>query len=311
MNYIKIIKIITSSELMMRIMYLLILIFMGCFNTSHNTIIYTREITNLNLFQFLNWEGKAEIAQYKGKVKRYNQFRDAHLSLITVFEPFDYNKKVKSDHSNYYVIKQNQVLSYQTGVYPYRQMNSLFWNPSNLFLVQSIMTSQEWCGQSFKHLFHKDNNFNLKFHTYWEDGVEGEFTYKIPDTIYFFYDELPFVLRFFTMDFEKKEIQLFPLLMSSRINQTSWDIDEKIENPAFKKAIIIKKNANIKYKNKMVEVIIYTIEFDNKKDIFYFDKNHPYRILIKWERNDGGFFELDSISYAKYWELNRLGDTLP
>ncbi len=294
----------------MKIIILFILILIGCFHTTTQNA-HIRTITNLNLFQYLNWEGKAEIAQYKGKVKRYHQFRDAHLALITVFEPFDYNLLVKSEQSNNYIIKQNQVLTFQTGVYPYRQMNSLFWNPSNLFLMKGVMTSQEWCGQSFKQVIYKNNNFYLKFHTYWEDAVEGEFKYKIPNKMYFFYDELPFILRFLTIDFDTKEIQLFPLLMSSRVNQTGWDIDEVIRNPDFKKALLIKQKEKIRFKNRSVEVSKYILEIEDKKDTFYFDFNHPYNILIKWERNDGGFFELESISYAKYWELNRIGDTLP
>jgi hypothetical protein len=262
------------------------------------------------MYDILKLEGKAEIAQYKGKVKRYNQYRDAHLVLITVFEPFDYNQLAKKDDSLQYVLKQNQVLSYQTGVYPYREMNSLFWNPQNHRLVKGVMTSQEWCGQSFKQIIQK-KSIKLHFHTYWDKEVEGEYTYPIPENLYLFYDELPLILRFINQDFYQKEILLFPLLMNSRVNQTSWDIYSKMEKPDFKIAILSRENTKILYKGKTIKMVKFMIDSNGKRDSFYFDWNHPYHILIKWERNDGGYFELDHLSYAKYWELNNVGDKLP
>ncbi|GIX43104.1 MAG: hypothetical protein KatS3mg129_2837 [Leptospiraceae bacterium] len=298
---------------MKKIMIILILATLHCFNENNKIIANERFFSKSqdSIFKILDFKGNAEIAQYKGKVKRYNQFRKAHLALITVFEPFNLKQLVKSDTSQQYVLKQNQVLTYQTGVYPYRQMNSLFWKP-DLQLLKIVMTSQEWCGQSYKKItINNKREVNLHFHTYWENEADGEYTYKIPDKYFLFYDELPLLLRFIEDDFYQQKIKLFPMLMSSRVNQASWDIYTKIEKPDFKDALLSREKTKIKFKNKIIPIIKFTLEYNGLKDVYYFDWNHPYRILIKWERNDGGYFELDHLSYAKYWELNHKGDKLP
>ncbi len=292
-----------------------ILIFLNCskFEVLSLPNLQNSSIGNTNIFSALPLNGNAEIAQYRGKVKRYNQFRDAHLALITVYEPFDYTKLVKNDNSSNYVLKQNQVLSFQTGVYPYRQMNSLFWNPHNLQLIKAVMTSQEWCGQSYKQISYNKNQIRLHFHTYWEKEADGEYYYDIPKLEYYFYDELPLILRFIdnTDTFKEKNIEIFPLLMSSKVNNANWDIYSSDKMPKFESSILKKEYTFFNYKNKKIEVLKYTLESKYKKDYYYIDYKHPNHILIRWERHDGGYFELDHLSYAKYWELHNEKDKLP
>ena len=269
------------------------------------------------------WIGLAEVAHYAGVVMRYRQRRPADLFLITVTEPFNLQQGVKSEmvgEGAITALKQNQVLHFQTGVYPYRQMNSIFWRVGDGTLIKASMTSQEWCGHTFKEIRTLPKHVQLSYNSYWEG--EGVGYYRIPlprhkaGKVAFLYDELPLILR--SPSFSGyKSFSLFPLLMSSQVLRPDLDVGKPARRPrfvpsqvefsydSFQLPTVLKKFA------KVLKVKIRFRDSVNKnQDVFYILTSHPSRILLGWDRHDGGSFRLKGLYYTDYWNQNANGDTL-
>ncbi|MCB1306522.1 MAG: hypothetical protein KDK30_00005 [Leptospiraceae bacterium] len=268
--------------------------------------------------QGADWRGKAEVAVYDGTVVRYRQQRPASLTLITVTEPFNTRQVVKSESGENAItaLKQNQVLKYQTGVYPYSQMNSVFWNASTGDFFKASMTTQEWCGQTFKEARRYGDGLRLAYNSYWEDEAVGEMYIEDPheDTLYILYDELPLAVR--TEQLQKAgRVYLFPMLMSSQVMRSDWDIGHPARKPTYTPAIVNTERVTLNAaRRNFQDVLKVTITFEDggakKIDTFYVDMNDPNRLLLKWERNDGGQFTISELYYTDYWNQNRAGDRL-
>lgn len=265
-----------------------------------------------------DWRGKAEIAVYEGTVIRYRQQRSASLTLITVTEPFNTRQVVKSESGENATtaLKQNQVLKYQTGVYPYSQMNSVFWNASTGDFFKASMTTQEWCGHTFKEARRYGDGLRLAYNSYWEDEAVGEMYVEDPheEALYLLYDELPLAVR--TEQFQNAgRVYLFPMLMSSQVMRSDWDIGHPARKPAYTPAIVNTERVTLNVaRRNFQDVLKVTVTFEDgstkKTDAFYVDMNDPNRLLLKWERNDGGQFSISELYYTDYWNQNRAGDRL-
>ena len=263
------------------------------------------------------------MAQYTGTIIRYGKPREAELMLITVLEPFIRDQLVKSEsETDFYAIKQNQVMSYQTGVYPYRQMNSVFWSSQSGEFLKAFMTTQEWCGQTYRELRKQGNTLQFYYSSYWEDESRGYETKSYPGSPDYalLYDELPLFVRKNNLE-DSLSIALYPMLMSSQIRRPDWDIGKPARDPDFRKATMDSKPGEIIWQDKPRKVRIVTVTqpafqvesgtVPEKKDVFYVDSESSLRPLLRWERNDGGALELSSINYTDYWEQNDPGDGLP
>lgn len=262
-----------------------------------------------------DWQGKAEIAVYRGQIMRYGQKRPARLALITVLEPFNMQQRVKAnqgmEHS--YAIKQNQSLNYQTGVYPYSQLNSIFWRLSNGSLIKASMTSQDWCGHTFKEAIRTDKQLILNYNSYWENEASGSQNISEPDQA-LLYDELPLVVR--SPDFRKiKQSSVFPLLMSSQVNQPTWDIYEaRREKLQYDPAKIEQESTTLRINGKLYpEVLRIKITASGPDgnlhiDSFFVDEASPNRVLLRWERHDSSVLELEELYYSPYWKRHNKGD---
>lgn len=117
-------------------------------------------------------DGKAELAGYKLRISRYGQPRDGSMVLIFVTEDFSDSARVKADPGKhpasdvYPVLKLNALRRFQTGIYEYSTMTSVFLRADALgalpaagpslagrppALSKISFSSQEWCG----HVFHQ------------------------------------------------------------------------------------------------------------------------------------------------------------
>lgn len=104
-------------------------------------------------------DGRAELSGYRARVDRYGEMRDAELVLIYVTEPMDRRTWVKDDDApaehRVGVLKLNASLRFQTGVYPYSVLTSVFapvdrYRAEAFSPVKITLSAQEWCG----HVFH-------------------------------------------------------------------------------------------------------------------------------------------------------------
>ncbi|MBU45181.1 MAG: hypothetical protein CMN76_18360 [Spirochaetaceae bacterium] len=276
-----------------------------------------------SFLQSSHFKGKAEMARYTGTVLRYGKPREAELMLITVLEPFRREQLVKSESdTDYYVIKQNQVMTYQTGVYPYRQMNSVFWELESGRFRKATMSTQEWCGQTYKELRVKGKTMQFFYSSYWENESRGYETIRRPGPSFsaFLYDELPLLIRKDDLS-NADSARMFPMLMSSRVKQPDWDIGNPLRRPEYRPAQMTVEKGKLTWKGEERAVRIVTVlqapvetkkaTIPEKKDVFYVDLDSELRPLLRWERNDGGVLELQSLDYTDYWNQNDPGDRLP
>jgi len=116
-------------------------------------------------------DGKAELAGYKLRISRYGEPREGSLVLIFVTEDFSDSARVKADPGKhpasdvFPVMKLNALRRFQTGIYEYSTMTSVFVRAEALgplpgaatgagkppALAKVSFSSQEWCG----HVFHQ------------------------------------------------------------------------------------------------------------------------------------------------------------
>ena len=143
---------------------------------------------NLNkAFNAYWYAGKAEITSYDYLINRYDEPRKGYAVFVFVTEPFSKSKQVKLDDAsktgddNVNVLKLNALQRFQTGIYDYSMMTSLF-TPIDLgkypHSLKSNTTVQDWCGQVFLQLNWKGGN-TYASHQYSYFETEGD---KSPDT---------------------------------------------------------------------------------------------------------------------------------
>jgi hypothetical protein len=127
-------------------------------------------------------DGKAEIDGYRIVVDRYGHPRVGRGVAIYVTEPFSASKHVKLDDYTRHpsdvvdVLKLNLVRDFQTGIYDYHTMVSLFVKSADLTPVKLAFTSSEWCGQVYEELNFEGAKLSERFASYFEDESSSSTT---------------------------------------------------------------------------------------------------------------------------------------
>ncbi|MEQ1832187.1 MAG: hypothetical protein ABL977_03965 [Candidatus Eisenbacteria bacterium] len=98
-------------------------------------------------------DGKAELDGYRYTVQRYGHARSGRAVAIYVTEPFSRARHVKLDDPDrtpadaVEVLKLNLMRDFQTGIYDYHTMLSVFADAADFAPLKVAFTSTEWCGQ--------------------------------------------------------------------------------------------------------------------------------------------------------------------
>lgn len=138
-------------------------------------------------------DGKAELSGYRATVMRYGAAREAEIVLIYVTEPLDRTTLIKDDEAGARgipVLKLNFSEKFQTGIYPYSLMTSVF-APVDGYLttrfapVKLTLSAQEWCGHVFHGVWTGESAYESQIISYF--ASEGERTESVetpPGTLY-------------------------------------------------------------------------------------------------------------------------------
>ncbi|TXE14941.1 septum formation inhibitor Maf [Seonamhaeicola algicola] len=125
------------------------------------------------------YKGEAEITSYALEQARYGEIRQGHAVLIYVTEDFLPKAQVKANNqnpNNIPVLKLNATKSFNTGIYPYTIMQSVFYPVSNNKHAIKVSSSmQEWCGHVYAQLNNR-NDFEITSHSYFEGEADKNFT---------------------------------------------------------------------------------------------------------------------------------------
>lgn len=247
------------------------------------------------------FDGKAEINFYDATIMRYGQRREtSEVYQIVVAEKHRTDQRVKADDwrkpNLLPVLKFNFVVNFQTGIYTYHQMASIFFNQESAHVYKMTLTSNEWCGNTFKEYINFDGKILLNFNSYF-DGT-GNGSYELPkqkDLI--LYDGLPVQLR--SLKFQPGKTISLKLL--------SRQITNNAQKPEVSNAKLeVGKIATLTTKEGEVQAYLVTVHHDRGQDQFWFEAEFPNR-MIKWTTYDGSEYLLRATTKLKYWQLNKIG----
>ncbi len=130
----------------------------------------------------------AEITRFELEQGRYGEIHPGHAILIFVTEPFLPDIHVKADYESSRkksipVLKLNLIKKFNTGIYDYSMMKSVFTSiPSEKQQFSKTLkvstTRQDWCGHVYLQYNLEENHYKVKQYSYFEK--EGDKTVTIP-----------------------------------------------------------------------------------------------------------------------------------
>ena len=268
-------------------------------------------------------DGKAELNGYRLTVERYGHPRIGRAVLIYVTEPFSRSKHVKVDDPSknpadtFDALKLNLVRHFQTGVYDYSTMVSLFTRSSDFVPVKATFTSAEWCGQVYEELNFDGARLAERFFSYFENESSEQTLPAPADGVV--EDNLFILLRGLREDFlapgQKRSVPFLASAFYRRLtHQTLAWSTATIERLSGSEMVRVPAGT--------FEAWVYVVKpADGREGRFFIEREDPHRVL-RWAwapppkgatgrahllgGTDSG--ELTGSSRLQYWKLHDPGD---
>jgi len=252
-------------------------------------------------------DGKAELNGYNLTVSRYGQDRVSHAVMIYVTEPFSGSKRVKVDDptkkpdDTFDALKLNLIRDFQTGIYDYNTMVSVFVRSENFKPVKVTFTSAEWCGHVYSELLFDATKVRSSFFSYFEDESATRVLPRPAGGVS--EDNLFILLRGLRGDYlepgQSKSVDYLPGVFFSRLSHTKLN---------WTKATISRRSSTEKVAVPAGEydVIVYDVSIDERRGVFFVENAYPHRI-IRWELAPDVKGELTGSKRLAYWRLNNDG----
>ena len=127
-------------------------------------------------------DGKAELSGFRITTQRYGEARAGRGALIYVTEPLHRRTLVKDDSARgadkLDVVKLNQTLTFDTGIYPYSVITSTFapvdahQGQERFSPAKIALSAQEWCGHVYHRLLPQGSRAQSSMRSYF--ASEGE-----------------------------------------------------------------------------------------------------------------------------------------
>ena len=190
------------------------------------------------------------------------------MSFVT--EEFLIDKQVKSEQGRkpgaVSVLKLNSVKKFNTGIYPYSIMSSIFTPverkkfPQTLKVTTSI---QEWCGHTFTQLNFKENRYQVFLRSYFMDEADQQYSIG-PAQLE---DDIWTLIRINPLSLATGDIELIPGSQFSRLKHINQEVQ--------KATAFLADNEDL---------YTYTINYKDISRILVvrFKKTFPYEIM-EWE----------------------------
>jgi len=261
-----------------------------------------------NQFKEYWYQGKAEITSYELEQARYGEIHKGDAVLIFVTEDLSKKKQVKLDYPSKNpsdavpILKLNSTRKFNTGIYPYSTMQSIFTpvnQKENSGSLKVTTSSQEWCGHTFMQLNQKGNNYQVQTNSYFES--EGDSNSKIEKAL--LEDELFNLIRINPKALPQGELNIIPSTLFARLKHIKFQTE--------------KASAQLETQKNQV---VYTLDYSslNRKLAITFEKDFPYQILSWEETYKSGFGSSAKTMTTKatkkksilldYWGKNSVAD---
>jgi hypothetical protein len=234
-------------------------------------------------------DGNAEVVKYDAQRVIYGKPRQFEYIYILVKEDFNEEFNVKTDDYGrkdlFNVMKVNQFARIETDNYPYHLLSSLFYRrniPASLH--KATISSQEWCGNTFKTFNNSGNGYEYKYISYWDGQGEGSF--DLPEKV-LFEDQLPYSFR--------------ALNFRDGLNFNYNIVESQITNKATRPTIY---NATVEVSDDSLgdnETWLVLVKLDDEKTNEYsFQKEYP-NLMVSQKTWDGRNMQLKSQERNAYW----------
>lgn len=252
-------------------------------------------------------DGKAELSGYRVTTGRYGAPRDGRVVLIYVTEPMDRRVWIKDDAGDVpaafrvNVMKLNYALTFQTGIYPYSVMTSVFApvDPAGLERfspAKLVLSAQEWCGSVYQKLIVGPASFASELRSYFHAEGDRDVTVPVaPGTLY--EDALLIQLRELDGKFASGKDwtgTIVPSLWSARKTHVALE----------------PLSATIRRTDAMrgaTPVTRFTLTCGGVTKTYDVEKAAPRRVL-GWTTSDGESAQILKTARLPYWQLHGVGD---
>jgi len=238
------------------------------------------------------------VAIYQAERMVYGKTRFYDYIYILVKETFNEEYQVKTDDYSrndlFDVMKINKFARIKTEKYPYHYLSSLFLNRKDpVHLYKFTNSSQEWCGNTFKHFSQKNNQYEYDYDSYW-DG-EGRGSTTLPPGV-LFEDQLSYTLRSLK----------FKIGASFDCRIVESQITNKATTPEIYDATIAvhKNEKKLEGLESYDPENIWEIQviLDNEKTNFYWISETYPNVMLKMTAWDGRELLLKQIYRDTYWQ---------
>lgn len=267
---------------------LIVLALIGCSgdadsqNHGDTTSTVVAPMPNASSFLDYWYQGKAELTRYDLEQARYGEIRRGDAVMIFVTEDFIADRQVKLESEPTgknvaKILKLNFVKKFQTGIYPYSLMTSVFTPLTPDSILRSLKitnTVQEWCGHVFTQLNLRGASYQVHSYSYFEREGDQDLQIEaaLPE------DEIWNIIRRRPESLPVGSIQVIPTLMTTRLRHSPIAVKtaEASIQPAGKDSLY-------------GELSRYTLRFDDRTLAIDFQRDFPYGIIGWTETYRDGF----------------------
>ena len=250
-------------------------------------------------------DGQAELNGYTLIQPRYGELRPGEAVLIFVTEDLDEGARVKSDRGGpgtIPVLKLNTAIDFQTGVYDYNAMTSVF-----VPLVGSgpvgrpakvSASMQEWCGHVYDQVVVRGDSAERTVHSYFEGEADQQTTLSLTDDTVFA-DALPILARGLVGDLPTdRPFTLAPRLLDLRMQHAPFTTQSATLTVGAPGSLTVPAGT---FTVRPVEV-----RAGSTWARFQIEVAAPHR-LIGWSRSTGEQAQLTGTMRGPYWRQHDNG----
>lgn len=253
-------------------------------------------------------DGRGEVSVYRGQIARYGELREAQATLIFVTEPHDRRTWIKDDavddEHRVEVLKLNHLLDFQTGVYPYRVMSSVFapvdhWDAERErhAPVKITLGVQEWCGQVFHALWPGRSQYLSRLSSYFNSEGDQEELVEI-EMGALYADALPLHVRELDGPFlEGASTWTGPMVVPL------WQA--RVEHQPLSVVLATITRSTVERDGQALTR--FDVTWPGGARFFEVEREVP-RGIVRFGAGDGSTFERVGHRRLPYWQLNGSGD---
>lgn len=251
-------------------------------------------------------DGKAELAGYALVQPRYGEARRGRAVLVFVTEPFSRSRGVKVDRFNeadpdqLTALKLNIVRKFQTGIYDYSLMTTVWSDPKADFAPLDVtFTGQEWCGHVHERARFSPEGVSVRLDSYFEgetgtQALEGP---VVPE------DALPVLLRQLdrpALDLTERTVRVLPSATTRRLQHKRASVASTTIrwSPPVERSVPAGRFD--------AATATYT-RADGAECSYWIEAPYPHRI-VGWRCTDGEQADLTGAQRLAYWGTHRNGD---